>query len=312
MQRRCCNAPTDGGPLVCQPCATPISPCTQTDYTLRVEAWGVSGVSNGTGMLTFGDPILSVDPFPDQGLDCMIGTCGTVPYTRKKVFVDDFYATDAACVDRVSDICADMTGESPMPQFGWHELRWRGCAAPTEGNIYYDDQSDAVRIQGMFLDRRWCSTTYQCTGCYGGVSVPPCNHVPVGLCNDGTAYDGCLTIIEVEYEFTDGGEVGRWTVNDQGNCIRTPVVFSISQVYKCTYGRRNATNEKVAVGQYKLLRVEVSPFNTYKAQPTTPPSCCDPCNSDLLIACAPNYASAPVTSPTPWKPPQFITVARSC
>jgi hypothetical protein len=265
-------------------------------------------------MLTWGDPAWQPNnPFPDQELDCMVGECGTVPYTRKKVFVRDWYASDAACIDRTDEMCADMTSSGqPQPQFGWHELRWRGCSGPNESNTYYEDQSDAVRIHGMYLDRRWCSTSYPCTGCYGGVDVGTCTHVAVGLCNDPPQFDGCMTIIEVEYEFTDGGEFGNWRDNAQGNCSRTTVQFAFSQIYKCTYGRRNAANEKVAVGQYKLLRAEVTPFSTYKAQ--TPPAslCCDPCNGATIIACAGNYASAPVTLNTPWKPPQFITVTRTC
>ena len=316
MQRRCCNAPTDPGPLTCQPCATPISPCTQTDYTLRVEAWGVSGVSNGTGMLCAGDGQIAQEYIPDQGLDCMIGECGTTPYTRKKVFVEDWYASDAVCIDRQNDMCADMTSTGqPQPQFGWHELRWRGCAAPNEQNIYYDDQSDAVRITGMFLDRRWCSTSYPCTGAYCYQTSTQCHHVPVGLCDDPEEFDGCMTIIEVAYEFSDGAEFGNWHRDANDVCVRSTTYVSLTQEYRCVYGRRNAANEKVAVGQYKLLSASVDPFPTYKSNGynQTGSNCCRTClDPSTISACAPNYASAPVTLNTPWKPPQFITVARSC
>jgi len=273
-------------------------------------------------MLTHGDVIFGGNLFPDQELDCMVGDCNIQRYERKKVFVKDWYASNAACIGLQSEMCGEIQDGGPPPStFGWHEIRWRGCAAPAESNIYYEDQSDAVRFAGMFLDQRWCTTTYPCAGCFGATGQTD-GFRPVNLCNnDPDPFGGCMTIIRVEYEFTDNGFFGNYRDDANGNCERVTVQFSFSQVYVCYYARRNSLGEKIAVGEYRLMSVEVSPFNTYKAKPEG--NCCRACDSMFIFAdstfghpireTASSYESAPITPQNiPWKPPQYMSVTRFC
>jgi hypothetical protein len=272
-------------------------------------------------MLTWGDVIFFGNLFPDQELDCMVGNCIVQKYRRKKVFVKDWYASNGACIDLQSEMCSEIQGDLPSPtSSGFHEIRWRGCAVPTESNIYYEDQSDAVRFVQMWLDQRWCTTTYPCAGCFGATGQTD-GFRPVNLCNnDPNPFGGCLTIIRVDYEFTDDGVVGNYRNDADDNCERVEVQFSYSQVYVCYYARRNSLNEKIAVGQYRLMSVEVTPFNTYKAKPEG--QCCRACKTgtggdsyfgELIRETASSYESAPHTPQTlPWKPPQYIDLTRIC
>ena len=222
----------------------------------------------------------------DQDLDCMHGDCSPQTYKRKKIYVQDWMGND--CFDDTearAEMCQTLAdAQDGPPTSGHHIVEWENCEelVLTEwGGPYhnetYEDQSDCVRIVDMYVDQYL-------------------------KCLDGTVIQsGCFTLVDVEYEYIDNFDVKYW---HGPGCTQTTVNETFRQVWRCRYARPVGINQKVAIGTYRLISVQVTLFPT--VGPTT-----TPCGT-YVNECAASWLMSPITPGLPWNPPTTLTVTRIC
>lgn len=266
--RLCCCIPD----LPCQPCAEPVSPCTQQKHRIEVACQEMFGVSAGDGCLTFNGA-------PENVMACMRGACTPKRYKRKKVYWPDYYtSTCNSDQDAKDEACSAMSSAPEGPAIsGTHIVEWSGCEELVIGeNDYYEEQSDCAYITGMYVDQQ-------------------------AKCLDGTVIQsGCFTLVDVEYTYDDNFNVKRWRGPD---CDKDTVNEAFTQVWRCRYARKVAANQKVAVGNYSLISIQVTLF------PTIGPS--GLCESYRNL-CSTSWTASPLSSDLPWQPPPTIKVSRLC
>lgn len=296
----CCSGSESEDELPCQPCPTPISPCTKAKY--RVEVWtDIVAVAAGDGMLASGEGFWGICNFLDQSVDCMEGDCSPAKYKRNRIYVQDYSAGGGVCADPAAkqEQCDHIAQAQDGPTlYGHHVVEWSvsplsgaTCEPLTFGplgNVTYDDQSDGVYIDAMYVDqRRW--------GCQE-------EDLP-----------GCYSLLVVRYVYEDTYATKRWFQDPPvgGECTTEDAYHSVYQEWTCTYAKQVQLNNKVATGWYRLVYAQTSLLTT--VTDVADANGCYECNQAIEV-CAPTYADAPIMVGTEgiWHPPKLIRVLRIC
>ena len=282
MSRRrcCCGEEPPSGPLPCQPCPTPISPYTATQWSVTVFTSGIVGQSDGSGALALGGVIKS----------CQRGACGSVQFKRKAISND----TLAMLICDEGDYCAAMLDQAAPSSAGSSHMEWTTCRSSngdeSPGSPFYPDVAytftDAVRIVQVGAHTKF---VYNSQNDFSWIGAP-------------IGHDDCRSIVEVDFKFSDSFDY-PYFVDDLGDCLQSESTYSITQTWRCVYSKRPLTGQYLALGQYALVAV-VWPTGAHTLGPLGS-TCAFPGGQ----ICNPNGIT-PVLAPTVWQPPPNITVVR--
>lgn len=219
-------------------------------------------------------------------IDCKRGGCGRQKYRRKALGLD----VSALGVCDEADLCEAMIDEDAPADNGTAVVEWTFCGAvlPQEDPLspFYPDvtniQSPTVVIEGIFPNQEWNGTT-----CFWNAA-------------DESTTD-CRTLIEVNYQYSDSFDYPYFT--DSGFCDQYDVTYSTGvKNWRCYYSRRVAVGQFYAEGDYALVRCEYPPGITTNGSPSD-------CVLNGGVLCSVDGLT-PITPPTLWKPPAYITLAR--
>jgi len=263
-------------------------------------------------MLTAGDGLTSGGgTVPDQPLDCMgSGPCGIVPYTRKKVFIQDFYAGGNACFDSgiIAEACDGMDHGPAQSFAGRDAVEWDGCNGFTideDGNwsasVHLQETSgEGVQLRGYRVDQKWVN---------GTTGVSEDHFDPI---NGTETSPDCMSVVTVRYFYYDEFSCSYYR-NIDNDCTKLQADVNVASEWICEYARREDSTSKIPTGRYKLMRVYWSgPFGTYKNR--SDGHCCDGCpGPSSLVWSRHSYDDfGPVTLPGSgtWQPPQYVIVTR--
>lgn len=284
LLRCCCGAAPEVGPHACYPCPTPIAPYTAPQWYITATASGIEGEADGSGALATGGVVLG----------CQRGSCGSVTFKEKAVG-NDTYAM--AYCDPV-DVCNAMHDTAAPANFGTSRMEWTTCKSPdgedAGGPLYPDvayTYNAHVRIVAAGAQTRFIPAL-----------TPPysCTWVPA------TAEDtDCRSWIEVEYTFTNYFEYPFFEDAGPGqHCYQNVASISTTQTWICVYSKRPSPGQWIAEGQYPLVKISYP-----TAAHTNGPLGSPPCSLPGGTVCSPTGLT-PVTAPTQWQPPTYITLVR--
>jgi hypothetical protein len=311
QRRCCCNPSTDPEPGPCaEGCPTPLSPATQNRWRVVAEAYAIYPSQTSGNMLTVGDLAISGSWVPDQPLDCMATSgCEIVPYTRKKVFMQDWYAGDGVCndIDKIIEACDGMDQGPADPFFGSDAVEWDGCTGfnidddgTWSSSVHLQDTNgDGVQMRSYQVDQKWVAGTSGTDRFFAPVT--------------GTEeHPDCMSVVTVRYFYYNSFNCALYR-NVDNYCMSSQVSVSVASHWVCQYAKRQDSTSKIPTGRYKLMSVQWSgPFETYK--PRSDGHCCDVCDSTA----ADTYTRAsyddtgPIILPgtSTWQPPQYVEVNR--
>ena len=275
LLRCCCGNNEPGGPYPCQPCPSPLFPPNPNRWRVSVTAEGIICDSAGSGAVAGG-----------LAIDCKRGGCGRQTYRRKALGLD----ASALGVCDEADLCDALIDDPAPTDSGTATIEWTFCgtviANDCPGNSGCPDvtniQSPAVAINFVTTGVQWDAVN--CTWTTATEST-----------------SDCRTVIEVEYTYSDSFDYPYYT--DNGFCDSYSVTFTVTRTWICYYARRVAPGQYYAEGQYALVRCTYpGAVSTYGAGSST-------CALAGGTVCSVDGLT-PISPPTTWNPPQYITLAR--
>ena len=281
-RRKCCCQETETGAHACYPCPDPISPYTETQWSVSVFAVGIKGESDGSGALATGGAVL----------DCQRGNCGSVEFKEKAVG-NDTYAMGYC---DPTEVCLAMHEDAAGKNYGSSQMEWTTCRGADgeedPGTPYYPDISytygEHVRILKVGAQAQFNYSSSSSCGWSAATSETT----------------DCRSYVEVQYNFTNYFEYPFFEDAGPGqHCYQNTASISTNQSWVCVYSKRPSAGQFLAEGEYNLVAVQY-PTAAHTVGPVG-----ETCSRPGGTICSANGLT-PVTSPTQWQPPATVTVVR--